>query len=58
MAVPALFTSTSSRPKVPNVFSTAALTATIVETYPFADAAKAYERVAEGRARFRAVLTM
>src|ERR1700732_1321781 len=31
---------------------------TIVETYPLAEAAKAYERVAEGRARFRAVLTM
>src|SRR5579864_7837644 len=30
----------------------------IVETYPLAEAAKAYERVAEGRARFRAVLTM
>jgi len=31
---------------------------TIVEIYPLAEAAKAYERVAEGRARFRAVLTM
>jgi hypothetical protein len=31
---------------------------TIVETYPLAEAAKAYERVAEGQARFRAVLTM
>ena len=31
---------------------------TLVETYPLAEAAKAYERVAEGRARFRAVLTM
>jgi Zinc-binding dehydrogenase len=31
---------------------------TIVETYPLAEAAKAYERVAEGRARFRAVLIM
>jgi D-arabinose 1-dehydrogenase-like Zn-dependent alcohol dehydrogenase len=31
---------------------------TIVETYPLADAQKAYERVAEGKARFRAVLTM
>ena len=31
---------------------------TIVETYPLSEAAKAYERVAEGRARFRAVLTM
>ena len=31
---------------------------TIVETYPLADAPKAYERVAEGKARFRAVLTM
>jgi D-arabinose 1-dehydrogenase-like Zn-dependent alcohol dehydrogenase len=31
---------------------------TIVETYPLAEAAKAYERVAEGRARFRAVLVM
>jgi alcohol dehydrogenase len=30
----------------------------IVETFPLAEAAKAYERVAEGRARFRAVLTM
>jgi D-arabinose 1-dehydrogenase-like Zn-dependent alcohol dehydrogenase len=31
---------------------------TIVETYPLAEALKAYERVAEGKARFRAVLTM
>jgi len=31
---------------------------TIVETYPLAEAPKAYERVAEGKARFRAVLTM
>ena len=31
---------------------------TVVETYPLTEAAKAYERVAEGRARFRAVLTM
>jgi alcohol dehydrogenase len=31
---------------------------TIVETYPLAEAPKAYERVAEGMARFRAVLTM
>jgi alcohol dehydrogenase len=30
----------------------------VVETYPLAEAAKAYERVAEGKARFRAVLTM
>jgi len=30
----------------------------IVETYPLAEAAKAYERVAEGKTRFRAVLTM
>lgn len=30
----------------------------IVETYPLAEAAKAYQRVAEGKARFRAVLTM
>ena len=30
----------------------------IIETYPLADAAKAYERVAEGKTRFRAVLTM
>jgi alcohol dehydrogenase len=30
----------------------------IVETYPLAEAAKAYERVANGKARFRAVLTM
>ena len=30
----------------------------IIETYPLAEAAKAYERVAEGKARFRAVLTM
>jgi alcohol dehydrogenase len=31
---------------------------TIVETYPLADAPKAYQRVADGKARFRAVLTM
>ena len=31
---------------------------TIVETYPLAEAAKAYDRVADGKARFRAVLTM
>ncbi len=31
---------------------------TIVETCPLAEAPKAYERVAEGKARFRAVLTM
>src|ERR1700731_758854 len=31
---------------------------TIVETYPLTEAPEAYERVAEGRARFRAVLTM
>jgi dehydrogenase len=31
---------------------------TIVETYPLAEAQKAYERVADGKARFRAVLTM
>jgi D-arabinose 1-dehydrogenase-like Zn-dependent alcohol dehydrogenase len=30
----------------------------IIETYPLAEAAKAYQRVAEGKARFRAVLTM
>jgi D-arabinose 1-dehydrogenase-like Zn-dependent alcohol dehydrogenase len=30
----------------------------IIETYPLAQAAKAYERVAEGKTRFRAVLTM
>jgi D-arabinose 1-dehydrogenase-like Zn-dependent alcohol dehydrogenase len=30
----------------------------IVETYPLAEAPKAYDRVAEGKARFRAVLTM
>ena len=30
----------------------------VVETYPLAEAAKAYQRVAEGKARFRAVLTM
>jgi len=30
----------------------------IIETYPLVEAAKAYERVAEGKARFRAVLTM
>ena len=31
---------------------------TMVETYPLADAPKAYDRVANGKARFRAVLTM
>ena len=31
---------------------------TIVETYPLADAPKAYQRVVDGQARFRAVLTM
>ena len=31
---------------------------TIVETYTLAEAAKAYQRVEEGKARFRAVLTM
>jgi alcohol dehydrogenase len=31
---------------------------TIAETYPLAEATKAYQRVAEGKARFRAVLTM
>jgi alcohol dehydrogenase len=31
---------------------------TIVETYPFSEAPKAYDRVAEGKARFSAVLTM
>ncbi|QNI33098.1 alcohol dehydrogenase catalytic domain-containing protein [Alloacidobacterium dinghuense] len=30
----------------------------VIETYPLAEATKAYERVAEGKARFRAVLTM
>jgi D-arabinose 1-dehydrogenase-like Zn-dependent alcohol dehydrogenase len=30
----------------------------IIETYPLSDAAKAYERVAEGKTRFRAVLTI
>jgi alcohol dehydrogenase len=30
----------------------------IVEVYPLAEAARAYERVAEGKTRFRAVLTM
>src|SRR5262249_12928796 len=30
----------------------------IIETYPLAEAAKAYERVGDGKARFRAVLTM
>jgi alcohol dehydrogenase len=30
----------------------------IVETYPLAEAPQAYERVVEGKARFRAVLTM
>jgi alcohol dehydrogenase len=31
---------------------------TIIETYPLAEAPKAYQRVVEGKARFRAVLTM
>jgi alcohol dehydrogenase len=31
---------------------------TVVETYPLAEAAKAYQRVVDGKARFRAVLTM
>jgi D-arabinose 1-dehydrogenase-like Zn-dependent alcohol dehydrogenase len=31
---------------------------TMVETYPLAEATKAYQRVAEGKARLRAVLTM
>ena len=31
---------------------------TMVETYPLAEAQKAYERVVEGKPRFRAVLTM
>ena len=31
---------------------------TIVETYPLAEAPKAYDRVVQGKARFRAVLTM
>jgi alcohol dehydrogenase len=31
---------------------------TIAETYPLAEASKAYQRVADGKARFRAVLTM
>ena len=31
---------------------------TIVETYPLAEAPKAYQRVVEGKPRFRAVLTM
>jgi D-arabinose 1-dehydrogenase-like Zn-dependent alcohol dehydrogenase len=31
---------------------------TIVQTYPLREASKAYDRVAEGKARFRAVLTM
>jgi alcohol dehydrogenase len=30
----------------------------IVETYPLAEAPKAYQRVVEGKPRFRAVLTM
>ena len=30
----------------------------IIETYPLADAPKAYQRVVEGKTRFRAVLTM
>jgi D-arabinose 1-dehydrogenase-like Zn-dependent alcohol dehydrogenase len=31
---------------------------TIVETYPLAEAPKAYQRVVGGKTRFRAVLTM
>ena len=31
---------------------------TIVETYPLAEAPKAYQRVVESKTRFRAVLTM
>ncbi len=31
---------------------------TIIETYPLRDAPKAYQRVVDGKARFRAVLTM
>jgi D-arabinose 1-dehydrogenase-like Zn-dependent alcohol dehydrogenase len=31
---------------------------TIIETYPLAEAPKAYQRVVDGKARFRAVLTM
>jgi D-arabinose 1-dehydrogenase-like Zn-dependent alcohol dehydrogenase len=31
---------------------------TMVETYPLAEAPKAYQRVVDGKARFRAVLTM
>jgi D-arabinose 1-dehydrogenase-like Zn-dependent alcohol dehydrogenase len=31
---------------------------TIVETYPLAEAPEAYQRVVEGKTRFRAVLTM
>jgi len=31
---------------------------TIVETYPLREASKAYDRIAGGKARFRAVLTM
>ena len=42
----------------PTPYGTALKVKTIVETYPLAEAANAYERVAEGRARFRAVLTM
>ena len=30
----------------------------IVEAYPLAEAPKAYQRVVDGKARFRAVLTM
>src|SRR5258708_39488668 len=30
----------------------------IVETYPLAEAPKAYQRVVDGKARFRAILTM
>ena len=31
---------------------------TMVETYPLAEAPRAYDRAAQGKARFRAVLTM
>ncbi len=31
---------------------------TMVETFPLAEAPKAYQRVVDGKARFRAVLTM
>jgi len=30
----------------------------MIETYPLAETVKAYQRVAEGKARFRAVLNM